>query len=118
MRWLLQILIHFISQIIIQIMLWSIMIWYYDVGVKDYLLCMIITIGVLCFDYYCSRKIGCYDHAFYHFADIVFAVPSMIMSIREIWLYIDLQTLPTVILVITVNTIIILERIILARNKS
>ena len=43
MRWFLQTLIHFISQIIIQIMLWSIMIWYYDVGVKDYLLCMIIT---------------------------------------------------------------------------
>ena len=32
MRWFLQILIHFISQIIIQIMLWSIMIWYYDYG--------------------------------------------------------------------------------------
>lgn len=113
-----QCIVHIVTEIVSQAVLLSIILWYYDTNLQDYVVSLAFIVFVILLDYFICNKHGVATPCIIHFFDLIFTIPSMALAIRQILLKVNNGTLPVIVIIFSVNCLVLLERLLLVKKRK
>lgn len=80
----LRVLIHITINILIQAILWSLIIWYYDLSIRYYAMSCALTAVCIVLDLLVCKIFKAYSLGMLHLAGLLFVLPSFIFVIIQV----------------------------------
>ena len=108
---------YVITETIVQIMLWSMIPWYYDLSTEIYIVSGVIILLAISIDFLICRRTSNASTYMLHFSDLLLAIPSAIVGFHHIFSFPNIQTTPLMLFIFLSNSLILFERFILIERQ-